>query len=295
MKRKRAKNTTETEEGSASSSLLTDNEHVAESIKKDLLAIASPTYATTVKRFFKTAYCPDDIFIGLRVPQCRTVVMKHCSKVCASVVQELLDDERHEVRSTGLMLLANAYESNAPSWNVSGTDLNIRGSIVTFYLGNTAKINNWDLVDVSCTKIVGAWLLNDLDIINQVATTKLTAKLDSTDSDFDAIHLSISKLPAWYSKLILSSDFWETRISIVSLLAVKNANVDFVLLMCLYQMLRLIKDDYTQFINGLKFKDYDLVHKAIGWVIRECGKVSKTKMIKFMDRNISIFPKTTAR
>ena len=65
--------------------------------------------------------------------------------------------------------------------------------------------------------------------------------------------------------------------------------------MCLYQMLRLIKDDYTQFINGLKFKDYDLVHKAIGWVIRECGKVSKTKMIKFMDRNISIFPKTTAR
>jgi 3-methyladenine DNA glycosylase AlkD len=49
-----------------------------------------------------------------------------------------------------------------------------RGEIVDFYLAHTHRINNWDLVDTSCYKILGEWLKNkNRDVLYTLADSDL--------------------------------------------------------------------------------------------------------------------------
>lgn len=49
--------------------------------------------------------------------------------------------------------------------------------IYNFFLKNLQFINNWDLVDCSCHKIVGAYLIDKKrDILEQLATAKFMWK-----------------------------------------------------------------------------------------------------------------------
>jgi 3-methyladenine DNA glycosylase AlkD len=40
---------------------------------------------------------------------------------------------------------------------------------------------------------------------------------------------------------------------------------------------------------------HDLVHKAIGWMLREAGTHSRVRLIEFLKRNYSRIPRTTLR
>jgi len=41
---------------------------------------------------------------------------------------------------------------------------------------------------------------------------------------------------------------------------------------------------------------HDLIHKAVGWMLREAGKiVSEKALLKFLDDNINHLPRTTLR
>ncbi len=80
--------------------------------------------------------------------------------------------------------------------------------------------------------------------------------------------------------LVKSKDLWDRRIAVVSTYAfIRNNDYG--------DILRLAK---------LLMKDeHDLIHKAVGWMLREVGKRSEPVLEKFLDRNCKAMPRTMLR
>jgi len=117
--------------------------------------------------FFKTGrgeYGEGDIFIGITVQHLREISKKY-QDIDLGDLQKLLDSKIHEHRLSALMVLKFKYENKK-------SDNNLKKKIVKFYLKNTKKINNWDLVDLSCHHILGDWLINkDRKILYKLANS----------------------------------------------------------------------------------------------------------------------------
>ena len=107
--------------------------------------------AGALRWFFKTGpgeYGEGDMFRGIRVP----VLRKLCREFAHAGVYdalELLASGWHEDRLLGLLLLVERYRKS---------DEAQRRLIYTHYCSRTDRINNWDLVDLSCPPIVGSHL-----------------------------------------------------------------------------------------------------------------------------------------
>lgn len=81
-------------------------------------------------------------------------------------------------------------------------------------------------------------------------------------------------------KLAKSKDIWEKRISIISTFAFLPKNQ--------------FKDSIK--ISKILLQDkHDLIHKAVGWVLREIGKKDITLLENFIKENYSKMPRTTLR
>lgn len=120
-------------------------------ILKELAKHKNPAQASILRRFFKTGpgeYGAGDEFWGLKVPQVRAVLAPH-GAIPLAVIAELLDSPVHEARFFAVAALARDY-ARAPAGQ--------RLAIYNFYLAHTARINNWDLVDVSAPGVVGRHL-----------------------------------------------------------------------------------------------------------------------------------------
>lgn len=123
----------------------------AASIRRKLRAVADPSRVPVLQSFFRTGkgeYAEGDQFIGLTVPLLRAVC-RECRDAPLAEIVELLQSPVHEDRLSALVLLVDAFKR--------GSDEEKR-RIYQLYLKNTARINNWDLVDASAPQIVGAWL-----------------------------------------------------------------------------------------------------------------------------------------
>ena len=55
-----------------------------------------------------------------------------------------------------------------------------------------------------------------------------------------------------------------------------------------------LKDTFA-IAKRLLADEYDLIHKAIGWMLREAGDYSRAEMIEFLERNYSHVPRTALR
>ncbi|GAB9473246.1 hypothetical protein Gpo141_00010401, partial [Globisporangium polare] len=78
-------------------------------IKTELLALADAKYAVGITNYFKSDYSQGDVFVGLKVPQCRAVVKAHIHETTRAEVVDLLYDARHEVRKAGGIFLVEAF------------------------------------------------------------------------------------------------------------------------------------------------------------------------------------------
>ena len=126
------------------------------SLKKELQKLSNPKQAKLLQRFFKTGkgqYGEGDIFLGIKVPVQRKTAKKY--KLSLNEIQKLLNSKIHEHRLIGLFILIDKYKK---SNNID------KGKIFNFYLKNTKKINNWDLVDLSAPNIVGNYLIEHYEI-----------------------------------------------------------------------------------------------------------------------------------
>lgn len=136
------------------------------SLRDDLKKRADPNKAKIYQRFFKTGkgeYGEGDVFLGLTVPQSRTIAIQY-KELAFGEIQKLLASKIHEERLIALLILVHNFNIGADS---------LRKKIYNYYIKNTKYINNWDLVDLSADKIVGEYLLDKpKDILIKLARSK---------------------------------------------------------------------------------------------------------------------------
>ena len=119
-------------------------------IKSNLNDLADKEKAKVMMRFFKTGqgeYGEGDVFLGISVPNQRLVAKEFYEKVTLNDIENLLSFNIHEYRLTALLMLVFKYEKTKDQLS--------RQEIIDFYMSQTKHINNWDLVDTSCYKILG--------------------------------------------------------------------------------------------------------------------------------------------
>lgn len=118
------------------------------SVRAAIRAQADSERAVGVARFFKTGageYGEGDEFLGLTVPAMRRVVRAHRDLPFADTLA-LLQSRWHEERAVALLLMVHAHELGASAE---------RMRLHRAYLANSARVNNWDLVDLSAPRLVG--------------------------------------------------------------------------------------------------------------------------------------------
>lgn len=122
-------------------------------IHSRLQKLGSKGKAKFLQGFFKTGpgeYAEGDVFLGVCVPDIRKLVNEY-KALTAQEVLPLLRSPIHEERLFALLILVYAYSKG---------DEPARKQIYEIYVNNTKYINNWDLVDSSAPKIVGAYLFD---------------------------------------------------------------------------------------------------------------------------------------
>lgn len=213
-------------------------------------------------RFFKTGkgeYGEGDEFLGLKVPQTREIV-KQFKDCPLSEVPELLMSRWHEVRLCGLLLMVSQFERlSKKRLEYDGEAIRKRDEIVTMYLQYAGRANNWDLVDLSAPKILGAWLL----LPTQLGGGTDSHKLQVLDG------------------LARSQSLWRQRISMV----------------CTWTTSQ--QGDASWCLRYAEMHlhhSHDLMHKAVGWMLREMGKrVSMDLLRGFLYRHAHEMPRTALR
>ena len=122
-------------------------------LMSDMIKRADPSQVSGLSRFFKTGpgqYGEGDKFLGIKVPVTREVVKACWRDTSMEDIRECIESEYHELRLAALLTLVQIFHSKKAQ----------RQECVDFYLAHTARINNWDLVDLSCYPLLGEWLLD---------------------------------------------------------------------------------------------------------------------------------------
>ena len=213
-------------------------------IKKELSVFADKHHATHSQKFFKTApgeYGEGDVFIGVRVPQIRTIARQYKNS-SVSIIRTLIISSIHEERMLALILMVNQYKK---------ADNQKQKELYNLYLAHTAHINNWDLVDISAPHIIGEYVFTHK---NEEKTLKHLAK---------------------------SNKLWERRIAMIA---------------CFYYIRQNAFDFPLMIAEGLLYDTHDLMHKAVGWMLREIGKRDEALLEKFLQtHNYASLPRTLLR
>ena len=142
--------------------------NIVKDIKEALAVLSIPEKAEFFPRFFKTGkgeYGEGDLFLGVTVPDQRKVAKDFAPKITLEELSQLINSPYHEERLTAIFILVSKFEK-------AKKEPIIQQKIVDFYLEHLQFVNNWDLVDSSCYKILGRFsfennnenLLRDLSI-----------------------------------------------------------------------------------------------------------------------------------
>jgi 3-methyladenine DNA glycosylase AlkD len=140
----------------------------AEQVREALLSQGDPEKAAFFPTFFKTGpgeYGEGDKFIGVTVPDQRKIA-KQFRGLELDQIQLLLHDEFHECRLTALFVLTELYQK--------AKTVEQKTAINEFYLAHLDRVNNWDLVDATAHKILGAELVRtgDTVILGELSKSK---------------------------------------------------------------------------------------------------------------------------
>lgn len=145
----------------------------ATAVQRALAELADPARGISSQGFFKTSpgeYGAGDVFIGVTVPQQRTVARAFAELPLAEL-DILLDSEVHEHRLTGVIIATKQFEKAS---SARGFDEGRRAALADWYLAalRRGRVNNWDIVDSSAPGILGAWLFDrPRDILFELAVS----------------------------------------------------------------------------------------------------------------------------
>lgn len=132
-----------------------------------MLSLRDDAQAVNLSRFFKTGkgqYGEGDRFLGVKVPLTRLMVRQYWRDTSWEDLEQCIRNEYHEVRLAALLTLVQIFQH-------ARKDEALQRRCIDFYLSHTDYVNNWDLVDLSCYELLGAWLLNkDRQLLYQLVT-----------------------------------------------------------------------------------------------------------------------------
>ena len=211
--------------------------------------------------FFKTApgeYGYGDEFLGLKVPQTREVVKAAGVDFPLEEVPELLMNRWHEVRLCGFLILVAKFQKMATKRLENNAEaITKRDEIVTMYLHYAEQANNWDLVDLTAPKILGHWLMLPTNMGDNGYKIKTLDNLAS------------------------SPCLWKQRMSIV----------------CSWKTSQMGDPSWClRYAEIHLHHPHDLMHKAVGWMLREMGKrVSMNLLREFLRQHVREMPRTMLR
>lgn len=212
---------------------------------QEMLLKENPSQVEGLSRFFKTGpgqYGEGDIFLGIKVPTTRAVVKSYWKELTLNDLKECVINPYHEVRLAALLALVEMFSH-------SKKDSAFQKECVDFYLSHTDRINNWDLVDLSCYPLLGVWLL---------------------DKDRSLL----------YDLALDGKTIWEQRIGIVSTMTfIRHGQLD----------------DTFSIADILLHHPHDLIHKAVGWLLREAGKKDEVALTEFLKSRYNTMPRTMLR
>lgn len=216
-------------------------EKITKIITSELQALSDDEKREIYPKFFKAGkgeYGEGDRFLGVTVPNIRAIA-KQYKNISLNEIRELMQSEWHEVRLCALLIMVEKNKKK---------DETLRQQLFDLYLSQTDRINNWDLVDLSCRFIVGEYLLDkSRDILYQLAQSPL---------------------------------LWDNRIAIVST----------------YAFIRKGQLEDTYALSDLMMHHpHDLMHKAIGWMLREAGKRDSERLYDYVMSHRADMPRTMLR
>ena len=214
---------------------------ITKTITSELQALSNAEKREIFPRFFKAGkgeYGEGDRFLGVTVPNVRAIAKQH-KDIALAEIQELIQSEWHEVRLCALLIMVEKSKKK---------DEALRQQLFDLYLSQTDRINNWDLVDLSCRFIIGEYLLDkSRDILYHLAQSPL---------------------------------LWDNRIAIVST----------------YAFIRKGQLEDTYALSDLMMHHpHDLMHKAIGWMLREAGKRDSERLYDYVMSHRADMPRTMLR
>lgn len=244
-------------------------------LREDLEKLANPQKAKFLQRFFKTGkgeYGYGDIFIGLTVPQSRSIAQRY-KDLSLENLTTLLKSKIHEERLIALFILGYRFQK--------GNDLEKR-KIYDFYLDHTRYVNNWDLVDSSADKIVGEYLLSFV-IARSEATCLSGRQAKQSISEEIAAPSSMARNDSLgiLEQLAKSESIWEKRIAMIATYTfIKNGSAS----------------EALKIAEILISDTHDLIQKAVGWMLREVGKrCSEEIEEEFLKKHYKTMPRTMLR
>ena len=214
-------------------------------VVKEIQALSNRGRAHDLQKFFQTApgqYGEGDIFLGLTVPQVRTVA-KEYKAISLDEIDVLVRSKFHEVRLCGLVILTLQYKA--------AKERKTKKKLFDLYMKamTDGYINNWDLVDVTAP-IIGEYLI---------------------DSDDPYVLLY---------KLAKSKSLWQRRVSMVFTFAfIRSGDIE----------------PTFEIAEKLLHDKHDLIHKAVGWALREAGKLNGIALRNFLSAHSHEMPRTMLR
>ena len=214
---------------------------LTKTITNELQALSDAEKREIFPKFFKAGkgeYGEGDRFLGVTVPNIRAIAKLH-KDISIEEIRDLIQSEWHEVRLCALIIMVEKSKKK---------DEALRKELFNLYLSQTKRINNWDLVDLSCRFIIGEYLLDkSRDILYQLAQSPL---------------------------------LWDNRIAIVST----------------YAFIRKGQLEDTYALSDLMMQHpHDLMHKAIGWMLREAGKRNPERLYDYVMSHRADMPRTMLR
>ena len=214
---------------------------LTKTITNELQALSDAEKREIFPKFFKAGkgeYGEGDRFLGVTVPNIRAIAKLH-KDISIEEIRDLIQSEWHEVRLCALIIMVEKSKKK---------DEALRKELFNLYLSQTERINNWDLVDLSCRFIIGEYLLDkSRDILYHLAQSPL---------------------------------LWDNRIAIVST----------------YAFIRKGQLEDTYALSDLMMQHpHDLMHKAIGWMLREAGKRDSERLYDYVMSHRADMPRTMLR
>ena len=228
-----------------------------------MLAAADPSQVPGLSRFFKTGpgqYGEGDKFLGIKVPVTREVVKACWKSVSFEDLEECIASEYHEVRLAALLTLVEIFK-HAGRKGATGNYFSEGFPKNQF----PAAVFRQRCIDfyLSHTQYINNWDLVDLSCYPLLGEWLL-------DKDRTLL----------YDLARSGKTLWEQRIGMVSTMTfIRHGQLA----------------DTFAIADILLHHPHDLIHKAVGWLLREAGKRDKAALEAYLAPRYQQMPRTMLR